>query len=84
MNSVEHMLQIMHLNLDSEDVTGLTYRQVVEQEISLRSVYLDTAGKFPVVHRVWKNWYGLRIQMSLDGVETCPANYQWDALTLTC
>jgi hypothetical protein len=85
MNSVEHLLKIMHLDLEEmDDVSGLTYTQVVETETSLRGVYLDTEGRFPVVCQIWKNWYGLRVQMSLDQVDVCPSGYQWDALSLTC
>jgi hypothetical protein len=84
MNSVEKIMHLMNLDLRERDVTGLAYTHVVDIETLLRDAYRDTEGTIAVIGEVWRSWYGLRIQMCLDGIAQCPQGYQWDALTLTC
>lgn len=63
-------------------VEGLSRSFVASALESARRRALEFPG--PYAERAWRDWYNVWVQMLMDGIEVCPADYHWEPLTGTC
>lgn len=69
-------------SVPGKSVEGLTLSFVASALNVARRRALEDPG--PRAEKAWRQWYNVYVQMLLDGIDVCPAAFQWEPLSCTC